>query len=403
MSRFYSRSVNGVHGCAPGRRGLLASLGVLLTPAPFGRASAKQPASQVRRVAFDFPQESAIMLVAEVGGRKANVLLDTGAASTLVDTGLADRLGWSLQGSRTLRGNSARASAHKGEPFLLSIAGSRLPIPSSEVIDLSVIASSLGAPIDLVLGKHLFEAAVVELDFARRLLAVGDDVWAARGKGVDLPLDTGPHGQRLLSVRVEGRSPIPAVMDLGSSNPLMLSGDYATSAGLLGSRPTSTAAIAGVEGVEISTSFITTTLEVGGYRLKRLPSEALPHWLEAEIPANIGLPVLSRFRVICDFAHDRVHLSPGPRMSGEFDRDRSGLGVAVHTNELIVVHVARGSPAQSAGFVAGDRIIAVDGQPIGPSYLRAGLWRWRSWSPGRRVILRLSAGVTKNLVLRDYY
>lgn len=385
------------------RRGVIlaaASVGAVRAQA----ARAQETMSSRDLIPFWFLQDSSVVIKASVGGTPAAVLIDTGAATTLVSARLADRLGWASGAGQMLRGNAGRAAARQGEPLTLQIGSNTLTTPTSVVLDLDLISSSMGLPIDIVIGRHLFDGTVVEVDFPGRRLAIGADLWTTRGSGLDLPIGRGQHGERVVQLSIEGRAPIAAVFDLGSSSALMLAPAYAGQVELLKGRRTSTAAIGGVDGVQISTAVVVDRLDFAGGAFRNLPAEVLPQWVEPAIPANLGLPVLSRFRLVCDFAHDRVHLELPPALAkAPFARDHSGLGIAVHGDYLEVVHVAANSPAAAGAWRIGDVIISIDGQTISPDYITGELWAWRNWAPGRRVRLGLRSGGARDLTLADYY
>jgi predicted aspartyl protease len=387
------------------RRTVLAALGGVAGPAVVaGRAWAQKPKETHPMIPFRFLQDSTVMITASIAGRSANVMLDTGASTTLVSRQLAGALGWPGGSTQVLRGNSGKAAAARGEALSLSIGGAEVASPTTVVLDLDLIASSVGAPIDVVLGKHLFDTTMVELDFPNRRLAVGPDLWPTSAPGTVLTVRTGPHGERLVEAQVEGHPPAPAVFDLGSSSALMLSKAYAESAGLWAGKRTSTAAIGGVDGMEISTSVVIAEIGFAGTVLHRLPAEVLTNWLSPDFAISIGLPVLSRFHMVCDFANNRVHLRADPgALTAPFAKDHAGVGVSLQPDRLVVVHVAANGPAATAKLQNGDQIVAIDDHRIGNDYLTSDLWRWRNAPAGRRVKLTLANGEDRWLVTADYY
>jgi len=85
---------------------------------------------------------------------------------------------------------------------------------------------------------------------------------------------------------------------------------------------------------------------------------------------NLGAGILTRFRVIFDYAHDCLWLEPRPGTDIlPFERNRSGLLTDRREGALEVLFVAPGSPAEAAGWKTGERITAVDGMPVGPAYV----------------------------------
>ena len=79
----------------------------------------------------------------------------------------------------------------------------------------------------------------------------------------------------------------------------------------------------------------------------------------------IGASALKHFRVAFDYGHRKLYLAPGANPQASVPADASGLrlratGASFQTIE--VVSVARGSPAEQAGVLAGDELVAVNGQ-----------------------------------------
>lgn len=92
-----------------------------------------------------------------------------------------------------------------------------------------------------------------------------------------------------------------------------------------------------------------------------VPDAALP---PASISGCVGLPLLSHFRLIIDYSHQRLFAIPNAGAAqAPFAKDRLGLVVAKQGDELGVTFVSPGSPAEAAGFAKGDKIAALDGKP----------------------------------------
>jgi C-terminal processing protease CtpA/Prc len=78
------------------------------------------------------------------------------------------------------------------------------------------------------------------------------------------------------------------------------------------------------------------------------------------------------------------------------------LQTTLRDGGLDVFFVAPGSPAAEAGWAIGDRIVSVDGAPIGPDWFDE-RWKWARGEPGTVVRLGLADGTERTLVLRTYY
>ena len=121
------------------------------------------------------------------------------------------------------------------------------------------------------------------------------------------------------------------------------------------------------------------------------------------IGGNLGAGILKRFRVIFDYAHDCLWLEPQPGWeSAPFERDRAGLDLEREPGALGVLFVAPGSPAEAGGWKVGDRIVAVNGKPVGDVYDES-IDRFGRGPEGTSIKLRLEDGTERTLVLRRHY
>jgi membrane-associated protease RseP (regulator of RpoE activity) len=149
------------------------------------------------------------------------------------------------------------------------------------------------------------------------------------------------------------------------------------------------------------------SLEIGGFEVRDIPTvfpPAGPSAVDADRTAgNIGMGVLGRFRLVTDFASNRLWLSATPEaLAVPFPKDRLGLGIRLDPGVIVVTRVSAGSPAEAAGLTPDARIVAVDGRPA--AEMDAGALRAMLTSPaGREVVLTLEGGSTVRLVARDFY
>jgi hypothetical protein len=81
--------------------------------------------------------------------------------------------------------------------------------------------------------------------------------------------------------------------------------------------------------------------------------------------ANIGTEVLSHFVLELDYHHQRIWFDHRPGAFQPTPFSRAGLRAVKTGPELIeAVVVTPGGPAAEAGLVQGDKIVAVDGEPV---------------------------------------
>jgi hypothetical protein len=150
------------------------------------------------------------------------------------------------------------------------------------------------------------------------------------------------------------------------------------------------------------------SIAIGGARMNDVPA-AFPDAGENAVNSdqtagNVGLYVLSRFRLITDYPHNALWLTANPQALVEpFAKNRAGLDFTPSPDKLVVMLVRPGSPAARSGWKEGVEVIAIDGHRIDPRYSGSALSHWTEQPSGTVVSLTLSDGSTRQLTLADYY
>ncbi|WP_422631610.1 hypothetical protein, partial [Pseudomonas proteolytica] len=190
------------------------------------------------------------------------------------------------------------------------------------------------------------------------------------------------------------------ILDLGSGNALMMSSAFVDDDHLLENRKVSTVAIGDMEGMHVAKAAMMDSVVLAGLPVAAVPSAVVENWLSTSAVGNIGLPLIAQFDVVIDITASRLWLrKPERSRHNLLLKDRTGLGVATRPSGLTVVHVASGSPAERDGWKAGEQIVAIDGEPVGPGYTRSRLWRWRYRPAGAAVSLTLVDGSVRRIRL----
>ncbi|MES2034236.1 MAG: aspartyl protease family protein [Pseudomonadota bacterium] len=336
-----------------------------------------------------------------INGRPVDIILDSGAGSTVVDRALADALRLPMSGSVNAVGTTGETSGARVGRFTLAFSGFSVDYPEASAVALDLSGSGVvGVPLAVVLGRDIFEAAVVDLDLpGERIAFTRPEHFRPPSGVVNLPLRRDNKRLRWLEVSIAGQGTVPATFDLGSGLGLEISGEFARRRRLLDGRRTSTWMAFGVEGLAPYTVATLPSLRIGNATLTDIPAAVTSPWQDPHTPAVIGMPVWRRFRVITDYAHNRLWLAPSrTALTKPFAKERSGVGATVSSGGMDVIHIAPGSPAEAAGWRVGERITAVDGRPA--TREMAG-WGWGE--AGVTVELTLAGGETRRLVLTDYY
>jgi hypothetical protein len=358
---------------------------------------------------FEFYLGSRIYIPATVAGTETHVLLDSGAEATVLDKAFAEKAGIKRTGVVTAIGTGGRQEAEIASGVNIRVGDMELRDLTVVLIDLSGIERMIGRPIPVILGKEVFNASAIDLDFEARTIAFQDlDSFVAPAGAVAVPVTTA-NGIRSVPVSVEGAEPVLFDFDLGNGTPLLIYSAYAGPKRLVtDGRPTSRTLSGAVGGLKQRDIATIRTLTFGGVTFKDIPTVFFADEGDTaesnRTMGNIGMPILSRFRLTTDYARDRLYLTPvADAATRAFPKDRSGLLAQPAKDGLSpILMVAPGSPAEAAGFKTGEVITGIDGKSL--KELDATAWsKLRLVPPGTTVSFTLQDGTTRSLVLKEYY
>jgi hypothetical protein len=340
------------------------------------------PAPGAAQQSFPFEFEDARLFVpVQLSDSTARwLILDTGASAIILDANVAAalRLRVTPAGSTTGAGiNSLRIG--RAHDVKLRVGGIPLGPTDVTVSELdSLLAPSQGRHAPGIIGSRFFDEHVVEVDFAASRIRVHDPAtYRYDGSGVALPL-TLYGGVPLIAGRMTAPDgtviPMRLLVDLGAKSTLLVSEHFIGEHALMSRFPTTVTSPLGAG--------------VGGatrYAFTRLPRLALGASGDALVTDSLvaglsvggtlrsdwydgllGADFLRRYRVIFDYARQRVILEPRTPAMKPAEYDMSGMFLLASGPELrtFVVHdLVKGGPAEQAGLAVGDTIIAIDGGP----------------------------------------
>jgi len=351
---------------------------------------------------FSMPDLRRIILAGCINGVPAQVMLDTGAGSFAISQAFAARLKMPTSDRFQVAGLTHEAHGLHLGGVQVAFANMRLDVPIAAVFDFSDLAAATHQTVDAILGRDLFESAVVDIDFERTRLQIRDPQGQTMAEhATEVPLRHGAFGLRELPISIEGHAPIQALLDLGADRPIYISPAYAKDQNLLAGRRLSTAMSTGIDGAGISQLAVVDRLKVGHAIFRELPMEVPARWAQ-RVPAVVGIPIFRRFRLVLDFPHDRLGLVPSRLIAQPFRKDRVGIGAVRVGDHLMIVHVASGSPAEAAALRVGDEIVAIDGRRLNAEFFEH-YTQQGSRPAGTQVHFELSTGAEIAITLADYF
>jgi hypothetical protein len=377
--------------CVAGLLGLLvlsqAALAQATQTFQFTRPRAKQAIFK-----FD-TQRNLIVVAARLNGQGPyHFLLDTGVSTSLLtNPALADSL--HLVRGEELRvigagGENAPLRAYRTDHVRVELPGLVAPnmtwlLLSDDALNLSGYA---GTRIDGILGSELFQSMVVTIWPMRgQLVCHAPDSYRAPRRGwATLPLHLS-RGKAYVEAGVEqlplaegtATSPLPLrlVLDTGAGHALSLEANadrrlYLPPGHLRADLGR------GLGGIVKGSIGRVAAIRLGRYRLPRVltsfpDSEQVHQRLrhdDATRQGNLGFELLKRFNCTIDYPHQRLLLRPNAQHHLPFEHDMSGLSLMAAGpgyRYCLVLSVEAGSPAEEAGILADEELLAINLLPTG--------------------------------------
>jgi Aspartyl protease/PDZ domain len=317
----------------------------------FSQASPSLPLS----VPFDFENNQIYLRVGINGHEPGWFVLDSGASGCVIDTTVAKRLGLAMRGNESVRGAGRGAvKLTFTDNVTYDVAGLRVRMPQSYVIDLSGQPAIVGREIAGILGYDFFTRYVITIDYDAAIVTFAEPAHFSYGSGAVVPFTLVKKTPRI-NVQVTVANGRPSVdrqvmVDSGSEDPL--------DDDSLANAPIRLETLSGVGlGQEYrSTIARAQKLTIGPFTLEQ------PFGSTGGVPL-IGTEVLRRFHVIFDYARTRIILEPNRHFRDAFAFDASGLDLRWAPDSFVIHDVAKPSAAAAAGLQAGDTIVAINGLP----------------------------------------
>ncbi len=343
-----------------------------------GCAPSPKPPPEVGTAARAEFVDGIILLDAQLHGTRGWWLLDSGYEYSLVDsaTASAAQVTASAPESTAQPGGSVSQGWARG--LSLDIAGDSFRPDSVAVLPLSGLSPLVGKPVAGLLGHDFFMRYAITIDYAARTVRLTPaGAWNAPPGATELTVWI-ENGEpfALGTLWVDGRTvPAKLKLDTGSLSGLGLNGSFVAQNQLFPEdwprRPVGGIAVGGA-----TRNFIgrLDSMEFGGVVI----SQPVAGWSEdlsrVGDAGTLGAPILARFRVTFDYAHQRVVLEPRSNAAERETWESAGmLLVQVPGGDVLVAQVVPASPADSTGLAPGDVVRSLnsrDAASIGLDSLR---------------------------------
>lgn len=294
-------------------------------------------------------------------------ILDTGSGGISLDSGTADYFNLRPEASsRTIRGIAGVKNVSFLNNRKLHLPGLTVDSLNFHVNDYSILTAVYGEPIDGIIGYSVFSRYIVKLDYDSAKI----EFWTQgttkypRGGYLLKPVITTLPVQ---TAKVRDNRPVETrfLIDLGAGLNVLFSREFINDSALLrANRKLYTKEAEGLGGkIDM---YLTTVKEVklGPYRFRNVPVNVFddeynvtsyPH-----LGGLIGNDLLRRFNAVINYSQREFYLLPNSHFNDNFDYAYSGIELYYVNGRILIGDVAKGSPAEAAGLLEGDVVVAVN-------------------------------------------
>lgn len=253
-----------------------------------------------------------LFIVATVDGHQTDALLDSAAEVTIIDPKLAETARLRAGSDVELKGSGGIQKARFVSGVDLAALGVSLSNREVVVSDLAEVSSRLiGRPTSMVLGREIFDAARLLIDFEKRDVRPLSDGETARGTRLAL---TSVHGVEAIDVRL-GQTFVKAEVDIGNGSMPLVSRRVANALNL---KPVDRKTGGGLGGTVERDIVQLPDFELAGqmHRGVLAAVDDLPNAGDL----NLGTSILKQYVVTADFAGRSLYLAPLHRTESANDR-----------------------------------------------------------------------------------
>ncbi|HTV06809.1 MAG TPA: aspartyl protease family protein [Acidobacteriaceae bacterium] len=361
------------------------------------------------------------------GSKPLSMALDSGASYTILTPAIAAELGLKSQGGLQAGGfgKGADQTLHLVKNVTLSFAGQTLTGQTIATLPLDYIDREAGQPTDGLLGAPIFQHFVVHEDYATKtitLIPPAEFTPPAGFTSVPLLVTATVSLLQLQVQALNGEKTSGAfLLDSGGVGTVIFMKAFLdVHPALKDQKLLQMPGVSAVGGALHISMGRLASLRLGPFAFQKPTAVFLATnsgKANSMLAGIVGNGILRRFDVIFDYPHGKLWLKPNADISKPFPAIPSGimLGVVPPDFHRINVHaVIAGSPAEKAGVLAGDTILAMShhllstSQGVAEKSTSLSLAEVHNFlnNPGQQVYLRLDRNgkqfvvhfTTKNLL-----
>ncbi|MFT3950153.1 MAG: aspartyl protease family protein [Agriterribacter sp.] len=326
------------------------------------------PARIITRFAFEQFSGGIAVIKARLNNYpdSLNFILDTGSGGISLDSSTVVALNIPTTASnRTIRGIAGIRHVNFLYNAVLHLPGLTVDSLDFHINDYEILSSVYGVKIDGIIGLSFFSRYIVHINYDDFLITVYTKGAFKYKKGgyILKPILTSIP---IIQSRFRDRATFDSrfYFDSGAGLCFLLSENFAHDSLVI--NPKKKTFLTQAEGLGGKTEMSVTTVKevrVGPYKFKNVPTyifeDAYNITAYPYLAGLIGNDLLRRFNVTLNYAKKEIHLIPNTHFYSPFDYAYTGLGIYIVNGKIQVEDVIPDSPAEKAGFRAGDILVGV--------------------------------------------
>jgi hypothetical protein len=329
-------------------------------------------------IPFELVNRHIVLKVQVDNFRPLSFVLDTGDQFAIINLDRAKELGLKLEGEIHMGGAGSAVSTGafvRGSLFTLpGFPGFSQPLNAA--LPIGRMAPRFGQDLDGIIGSEFIKQFVLEIDYQARVIKLYDkDKFNYSGSGESIPITLNSAGHPIIEAEVTpiGHMPLIGkfVLDVGSGGALALYTPFVANHDLLGPRlPTIKAIGVGGAGGEVNARIgRVSELTIGRFHISQpitlFSEDKVGAFASPALVGNIGQQIVSKFRLLLDYSHNRIIFEPNDSFNDRFDRAFGGLSIVAEGKDYRTFRIAdvlENSPGTEAGLQKDDIITAIDGK-----------------------------------------
>jgi hypothetical protein len=296
-----------------------------------------------------------------------NFILDSGSGGISLDSTTVANLGLSPpEPERLVRGIGGIRKVGFINNKTLIINQLIVSNLNFHVIDYEILSALYGERIDGIAGYSLLSRYIVKINYEKKILSFWSNGTIKYPKGGYLlhpQINLIPFS--MTSVKDAKRKDFRYLLDIGAGLSTLISQDYIEDSAFLKSkRKKYLKQGEGIGGKVEMYLTVMKELKLGPYKFRNVPVNIFDDTYNLLSYPNlgglIGNEIFRRFNCIINYRNKEIFLKPNKFYTDPFDYAYSGIELYLIDGNILIGDIPKGSPADKAGLLAGDEVIAVN-------------------------------------------